>query len=315
MIWLHLGAQYICGATTMASIHGNTALEEIGRETVRLVQAGGYETASGGRVDIARATAAAVAGTRTFGSDELDELLDRKASSPASGAEAKLPRIEVSAETTQEATHRLCVREAIANVAILNFASAVNAGGGFLYGAIAQEEDLARCSALYACLETQPDFYASHRNADSHFYSDRMIYSPRVPFFRVRSEELLDHCYEASVLTVAAPNATKILAVERDALARIEATFRRRTGKLLALAEAKGHRALVLGAWGCGVFGNDPVMAADSFGAWLESARFRGSFDSVVFAVYDRRPGQPTHAAFHQRLHDAPRADQPRAGT
>jgi hypothetical protein len=50
------------------------------------------------------------------------------------------------------------------------------------------------------------------------------------------------------------------------------------------------------------VFGNDPEMAADSFGTWLEAARFRGSFDRVVFAVYDPRPGRPSHTVFSKRL-------------
>ena len=53
--------------------------------------------------------------------------------------------------------------EAGHNVAALNFASAKNPGGGFRKGAQAQEECLARCSALYSSL-TSPaaaGFYAA----------------------------------------------------------------------------------------------------------------------------------------------------------
>ena len=207
--------------------------------------------------------------------------------------------IQVTGETTQEAAHRLAVD---GELALLNFASATRAGGGFLQGAKAQEEDLARCSALYECLRTQTEHYALHRARDSPLYSDAMIYSPAVPFFRVRSESRLDRAYEASVITAAAPNATKAQRAGRVTPSELEAIFRRRTGKLLALAEARGQRTLVLGAWGCGVFGNDPVMAADAFATWLEAPRFRESFAHVVFAVFDSRPDKPTFEAFARRL-------------
>ena len=58
---------------------------------------------------------------------------------------------------------------------------------------------------------------------------------------------------------------------------------------VLAIARENKHRNLLLGAWGCGVFKNDPNMVADAFGAWLESPTFQGCFDRVVFAVYDPR--------------------------
>ena len=283
----------------MSSSHRNASLEGVARDTMSIVAAGAYTAPSGARVDLARSVKAAISGTRMFDSAELDQLLDTASAATSSPASA---RVEVTLETTQEAAHRLVADEKINDVAVLNFASAISAGGGFLRGARAQEEDIARCSALYACLQTQTEFYAFHRMASSELYSDRMIYSPRVPFFRIHSEELLEQVYEASVITAAAPNAAKIRGAGPGRAAEIEAIFRRRAGKVLALGEAKGHRTLVLGAWGCGVFGNDPAMAADSFGTWLEGVRFRGSFERVVFAVYDQRPERPSHTAFTERL-------------
>lgn len=268
------------------------------RETMEIIEAGGYTAPGGARVELATSVANAVGGTRAYTSEELDALLDQ----PAGGGGGDAIVVEVSGETTQEATHRLTAEEGVDDVVLLNFASAVRAAGGFLQGAKAQEEDLARCSALYACLSPQTEYYAIHRITGSALYSDRMIYSPRVPFFRVRSETLLDHVYEASVITAAAPNATQLRRADPPGGPDLEAVFRRRTGKLLALAEARGHRALVLGAWGCGVFGNDPEMAADSFARWLEAARFRGRFSRVVFAVYDPRPERPSYSAFARRL-------------
>jgi uncharacterized protein (TIGR02452 family) len=58
---------------------------------------------------------------------------------------------------------------------------------------------------------------------------------------------------------------------------------------VLAIAAAHGHAAPVLGAWGCGVFKNDPVEVADLFAAALRGP-FRGAFATVVFAVLDRSP-------------------------
>jgi uncharacterized protein (TIGR02452 family) len=278
------------------------SLEQVARETSAIVDAGSYVAPSGARVDIARGVRAAIASTRTFSPEELDVLLDGAPKGAAQGTLLTTSKIDVTRETTQEATHRLVLGESVKDVALLNFASATTAGGGFLRGARAQEEDLARCSALYACLSSQSEFYAFHRTAGTELYSDRMIHSRRVPFFRVRSDSLVEHAFEASVLTAAAPNAGRILLADASAGPEIERVFRRRTGKVLALAEAMGHRTLVLGAWGCGVFRNDPAMAADAFGTWLESARFRASFDRVVFAVYDPRPDAPSHTPFAARL-------------
>jgi uncharacterized protein (TIGR02452 family) len=64
----------------------------------------------------------------------------------------------------------------------------------------------------------------------------------------------------------------------------------------------QGHRSLLLGAWGCGVFQNDPAMVADAFGQWLESPRFQGCFDRVTFAIYDSSQSQATLKAFQARF-------------
>jgi uncharacterized protein (TIGR02452 family) len=61
------------------------------------------------------------------------------------------------------------------------------------------------------------------------------------------------------------------------------------------VAAANGHRQLILGAWGCGVFGNDPAVVAGAFLGVLSAAPW---FERIVFAVYDRQPGTPTHTTF-----------------
>ena len=101
------------------------------------------------------------------------------------------PACEVSAETTGAAALRLR-GEGGERVLALNFASAKNAGGGFINGAKAQEEDLARASALYPCLIGQRGYYEANRRCGSMIYTDHLIYSPDVPFFRDDGWALLE---------------------------------------------------------------------------------------------------------------------------
>jgi len=163
----------------------------VAEETVAIVAAGGYDAPSGHRVDIAADVAAAVAGTTLHLPD--DTVADGGAANPT-------PLIEVTAESTVEAGRRLG-EDAVALV----FASARNPGGGFLRGTKAQEEDIARASALHACLSAVPEFYAFHRGERDLRYSDRVIYSPRVPVFRVDTSALLDVPLRLSMITAAAP--------------------------------------------------------------------------------------------------------------
>lgn len=263
-------------------------------EVLGILEKGRYVAEDGCEHAIGDAVAAAVTGTRLYTPDALAEMLaERK-----SGACVAM-RIEVTGETTQAAAHRL-VRGGVRDLALLNFASARNPGGGFIRGAKAQEEDLARASALYLCLVSQPAYYAANRAQDSLLYTDHLIYSPRVPFFR--ADEALVAPFLATVVTAPAPNRGEVLRRDPSADAGVERAFRRRAGYVLAVCAAHGHRNLLLGAWGCGVFRNDPVLAADAFGAWLESDAFAGAFDSVVFAVYGRASEDANVRAFRARF-------------
>jgi uncharacterized protein (TIGR02452 family) len=82
----------------------------------------------------------------------------------------------------------------------------------------------------------------------------------------------------------------------------IVTTLVRRAAYVLTVAEAQGHRTLLLGAWGCGVFRNRPADVAEAFMSHLEQDRFRHSFRRVEFAVYDSAPGQPNLVAFRERV-------------
>eukprot|EP00408_Alexandrium_pacificum_P047827 CAMPEP_0171264080 /NCGR_PEP_ID=MMETSP0790-20130122/57431_1 /TAXON_ID=2925 /ORGANISM="Alexandrium catenella, Strain OF101" /LENGTH=375 /DNA_ID=CAMNT_0011732719 /DNA_START=6 /DNA_END=1130 /DNA_ORIENTATION=- len=193
-------------------------------------------------------------------------------------------------------------------VGVLNFASAKNPGGGFLRGANAQEESLARVSGLYPCL-TKPEvaaFYADNGADPSCVYTDHMIMSLGVPVFKDDNGRPLDAPYTVGILTAPAPNfgvaATRKCSGGEQA---VRAARRRRMQRLLALMTAEGFEAVVLGAWGCGVFKNDPGEIASEFCAVLGGEGVRGALPRVVFAIIDER----TCDIFRGVLEGGPRAD------
>jgi len=247
-------------------------------------------------VSIAAEVSRAKAGTRLYRPAELAELASRPLAGPKHAT-----LISVTSESTSAAGHRLARDEGEARVFILNFASAKNPGGGFLGGARAQEEDLARASALYACQLTQPEYYAQNRACGTLLYTDYMIYSPDVPFFRDDAQRLLEEPYLLSVLTAPAPNAGEHRRRD-DEPQGVEDALRARAAHVLRVARSHGHEVLVLGAWGCGVFRNEPTLVADAFAALLASDELRGAFRRVVFAIFERAKTGATRGIFEERL-------------
>jgi uncharacterized protein (TIGR02452 family) len=245
-------------------------LAELGHETVGILQAGYYDSPSGQRVDIAESVEFARSNTRLYKPNSLWD-------DPPPGAVQSV--IEVVEESTLSAARRL---EAD-NPCCLNFASARNPGGGFLSGSRAQEESLTRASALYSCLTSQWEMYEYNRVRPTCLYSDYMIYSPRVPVIRDEDGNLLEAPYLTSIITAAAVN---LKCLERDEEPLIESTMRQRTAKVLRLAHLHGHSTLVLGAWGCGAFHNDPELIATIFADELRpGGPFHNVFAHVVFAI------------------------------
>lgn len=246
----------------------------IAKETLAACEAGAYTNAHGARVPLAF-------------DPEATAFYDRV---PAWSSAGHATRIALTAESTIDAIRRLgdgCVA--------LNFASAKNPGGGFLGGAQAQEESLARSSALYPCIANARAFYGANRAARSVLYLDLALYSPRVPFFRDDNGGWFDAPVYADVLTCAAPNASALRQHGRFDADECARTLRRRAELVLAVAAHHGAERLVLGAWGAGVFGNDPDVVARAFADPLRGA-FAGAFAEIVFAVPD--PTGANHRAF-----------------
>ncbi len=171
------------------------------------------------------------------------------------------------------------------NPAALNMASATSPGGGFLRGGRAQEEYLCRSSALYYCLRDNP-MYARADFAKNPFYDDYVIYSPDVVVFRDDNGELLEKPYTCSIITSPAIQAVAVQKFLPHRVNEIKGVMWERVLKVLGVAHKHGHDALVLGAWGCGAFGNDGYMIAGLFKQALEE-NYKGAFRKVLFAISD----------------------------
>lgn len=235
-----------------------------------------------------------------------------------------LPEIEITAEKTQDALARFAGDH---NVTVLNFASGVSPGGGVRYGARAQEEDLCLCSNLLTTLEddkfTVP-FYERNQEDDApDACYDLMIVSKNVTFYRDGQYRLLEGGRGPAlvhVITYPAPNMERLEAPPRAPSIVVEGIrfrmrgegvqepiqqwspkhkaeyiFKKRCQHILDQASKLSTEILILGAWGCGAYGNDPTMVAESFKKAITQSR--GTVKKIVFAIYGDKNNQN---AFHK---------------
>jgi uncharacterized protein (TIGR02452 family) len=260
---------------------------KIAEQTLEIIKQGYYLNPNGSRIDLEQDITKSVQHSILYKADAFDPVFQAR-----DGILVQSPAVktvfEVTEETTLQAADRLSRQ--YDRVYCLNFASAKNPGGGFLGGAQAQEESLARSSALYPCIVQMTEMYAGNKRLKTCLYSDDMIYSPDVPIFRKDNGDLLDRYYKTSIITAPAVNAGVIHAQEPENIEKMDPVMLVRLEKILSIAVVKGYRVLLMGAWGCGVFRNDPNKVAAYFKHHLiDNERFSGCFDKVVFAIYGGR--------------------------
>jgi uncharacterized protein (TIGR02452 family) len=245
--------------------------KEIAEQTLEILKTGIYTTEESDRVDFVNELTEAIVNTVTYPPSKtpLSFVSD----------EELLTCYSVVKSTTLSA----CTGHGDAHVCALNFASAKNPGGGFLKGSTAQEESLARASALYSCIEESVMYDINRENNNRCLYSDYMIYSPNVPVFRDDNDNLLESPYLVSFITAPAVNAkqAKKRNVSDD---EIQEVTESRIDRLLSVAAGNQVNVLILGAWGCGVFGGDIKTVGNLFFKAL-TKKYRGVFDKVIFAV------------------------------
>ncbi len=177
-----------------------------------------------------------------------------------------------------DACIQIKLRDPTKSVLVLNFASGRHPGGGYKTGAIAQEESLCRASVLFNCLSSKQaqEFYQLHLDSNDKSYSNAIVFSPNVPFFRNSNHELLSDPISLHVITCAAVNQSQ------KRIRNANQIMRERIKRILSLASFCPR--VVLGAFGCGVFRNDAGDIASIFKDLLQT-QFLNVFEEVVFAV------------------------------
>lgn len=178
-------------------------------------------------------------------------------------------------------------------ILVLNLASATQPGGRTRQGASAQEEDLCRRSSLLLSLESErAKRYYDYNNArKTRMGSDAVILSPYVEVIKDSSAELLPDPFRISVISCAAPMVR--LGFEGMSRQEYEMMLYQRIQGMLLVAASHGYRHLILGAFGCGVYGNDAATVSDLFYRAIQNLSYAGIgsarlFDSIDFAVLCR---------------------------
>lgn len=180
------------------------------------------------------------------------------------------------------------------DLTVLDFASFVSPGGGYIKGSWAQEQALCADSYLYNVLSEQRDWYGENRrrNINCELYRERALVVPAVRFERDKM-----HAY-ADVIVAAAPNAQRARADYHVKDETLVAAMRDRIRFVLDIVDALGREKVVLGAYGCGAFGWDAETVAGLFREELATGTH--GVKQVVFAVprtrYDEHLAMFEHA-------------------
>lgn len=263
---------------------------------------------------LAEAVKRSIAQTKVYMEDDAPALWEtlKNMGQNTTGAGA----VTVSKNKTFEAALKLRQQFPDFKIAVHNFASATNPGGGVTRGSRAQEECLCRCSTLYPALNTKAlwgQFYQFHRNRHDVRYTDACIYTPGVLIIKTDTEapERMPETQWCSVdvLTCAAPN---LRAIPNNAMnpgtgAPVKVSDRellelhkKRARHMLAAAAVNGAKVLVLGAFGCGAFQNKPEVVARAYRETIDE--FAPYFERIEFAVYCSPRESKNYEVFRRTL-------------
>lgn len=196
---------------------------------------------------------------------------------------------------------------------LLNMASNRRPGGGVMKGSRAQEETIFRRSTAHMSL------YPFHADSAQQFGFVRAkesypmnrntggIYSGRIMFFRADAKDnyrFLEDPFSCAMVSVAAE-----INESRDAERLPSWMVRLQKDKIrtiLRIGLLNGHRTFILGAFGCGAYGNPPEQMAILFREVFEEPEFKNKCEHIVFAILDDRNA---HRAHNPRGNYAPFAD------
>ena len=193
--------------------------------------------------------------------------------------------------------------------AILNMASNFRPGGGVINGSRAQEECIFRRSNLFMSLYRYDKDHFNILSAmnDNGNYRVSFIeqgypmdenyggfYSGRVTVFKDANYERMTEPYQTSFISVAALNIHGLVSrlgrdVLCDGMLTSEAVqiTKNKIRTIYRIGVLHGHDSLVLGAWGCGAFGNPPRQMAHLFLDVLDEPEFKGRYRDIRFAIIE----------------------------
>ena len=207
--------------------------------------------------------------------------------------------VAVTKSRTFEAAINLNKKYPNKKIAVLNFASSTTPGGGVKWGSSAQEEALCRCSTLYPVLSTEylyQNFYLKNRNRYNALNTDDIVYSKDIIICKNDIDfptRMLEKDYvKVDVLTCAAPNLREI-DISDEELYKLHLS---RAKHILHIAAFNKAEILVLGAFGCGAFRNNPWVVAKAYKDALKE--YDKYFFLVDFAIYTRPNEEENYLAF-----------------
>ena len=188
-------------------------------------------------------------------------------------------------------------------VLVLNFANPHRPGGGIRSKPGTQEEHLCVKTTLLCSLETEEacPFYQTNLDCGTQAQTDTILYSPNTVVIRNPDLSLREDPFPIAVMTVSAPIVSRM---ERSELADLENILRNRIYGIIRTAIEEGYTRLVLGAWGCGNFGNDPDLVAKLFhNVLMEHNKdggicFANCFEEITMAVFDNSAEQMRFRSF-----------------
>lgn len=250
-------------------------------DTLEILEKGFYHNQAGEKIMLSKAQKEAENKTVLYHPERLLGLIDKPS---RTNTEFKTEFVVDNLSTLDSVRNQFQYDN---NLVCLNFASARNPGGGFLKGSQAQEESIARATGLYKCQLKAEDYYKANRAIKTCLYTDYIIYSPKVPVLKNEVGELLDQLVYTGIITAPAVNTGVILRNEPQNIDKIVPMMKRRIEMVLAICKEQGHKTLILGAWGCGVFGNDPKVIALLFKEFFVG-KYENQFEKVVFSIYSK---------------------------
>ncbi len=254
-------------------------------ETLDLCRKGSYETKKG-RVSL-RLSEEELSEILVYLPDEIEALSGTKNAVQEGGGECLFSCENADALSMARRKYQDPAYAAAGSggrLLVLNLASATRPGGAIRDGGNGQEEDLCRRTSLLLSLQSEEAkrYYAYNNGLKTHLGSDGVMITPDVAVLRDEKKVFLDEPFYISVLSCAAPNVR--MGMEGKTEEEYRELLVHRIEGMLRCAASLEYKNLILGAFGCGVFGNDAAVVSDAFRSAFDALE-ANPFAHVDFAV------------------------------